>query len=143
MSNLTRIQARDEMLAIVNTAAASYDPDFIILWDDDDSNKRPKDRQPYATAGVYHIAGQQVTLGSLATNRTFRRYGSVEILVYTPEGDGLTLADEFVTVIHDAFEGTTSINGIFFRDVRTVEEGKSGSFRMTKVIADFEYDQVK
>lgn len=143
MSSLTRAEARDEMMAVVNTALTSYDANFRVLWVDDDSKKRPKSRRAHAIVGVYHTAGHQATMGTIATGRTFRRYGYIEVLVHAPEGDGLTLADELATIVHDALEGITTDGGVIFRNVRAVEEGKSGSFSVTNVTADFEYDQIK
>lgn len=143
MSSLTRTEARDDMMAVVNTALTGYDANFNIQWADDDSEKRPKDRTAFAEVGVYHTAGHQATMGTVATGRTFRRYGYLEVLVHTPEGDGFTLADELATIVHDALEGITTTGGVIFRNVRAVEEGKSGSFHVTNVTADFEYDQIK
>lgn len=141
--SLTRTQARDEMMAVVNTALTGYDANFKIQWADDDSERRPKGRDPFAEVGVYHTAGHQATMGTVATGRTFRRYGYIEVLVHTPEGDGFTLADELATIVHDALEGITTSGGVIFRNVRAVEEGKSGSSNVTNVTADFEYDQIK
>lgn len=141
--SLTRTEARDEMLAVVNTALTGYDASFPVQWYDDDSKKPPKNRNAFAEVGVYHTAGGQATMGSTSTGRTFRRFGYLEVLVHTPEGDGLTLADELATIVHDALEGVTTIDGVIFRNVRATEEGKSGSFRVTNVSADFEYDQIK
>jgi len=140
--SLTRAEARDEMLAVVNTALTTYDAGFKVIWYDDDSKKRDKGREARAEVGVYHTAGGQATMGE-KNNRTFRRYGYVEVLVYTPEGDGLTLADELATIVHDAFEGVTTTGGVIFRNVRATEDGKSGTSRITNVSADFEYDQIK
>lgn len=142
MSSLTRPQARDEMMAVVNTAFLSYSPTFKVIWEDDDSQNKPKGKTAHATVGVYHVSGGQVTMGT-HNNRTFRRYGYVEVLVHTPEGDGFTLADNLATIVHDALEGVTTTGGVIFRNVRAVEDGKSGSFRVTNVSADFEYDQIK
>ena len=142
MSSLTRAQARDEMMEVVNVAVSGHSPTFRVIWEDEDSKARPKDRTAYATVGVYHVSGGQVTMGT-ANNRTFRRYGYIEVLVHTPEGDGFTLADELATIVHDALEGVTTTGGVIFRNVRAVEDGKSGSFRVTNVCADFEYDQIK
>lgn len=141
--SLTRTEARDEMIAVVNTALIGYDANFNIQWADDDSKKRPKGRGSFAEVGVYHTAGHQVTMGTIATGRTFRRYGYIEVLVHTPEGDGFTLADELATVVHEAFEGVTTSSGVIFRNARAVEAGKSGSSSVTNVSADFEYDQIK
>jgi len=142
MSSLTRAQARDDMLGVVNAALVGYSAGFTAIWEDDDSKPRPKTKTPYATVGVYHVTGGQATMGSIG-NRTFRRYGYLEVLVHTPEGDGFTLADELATIVHDALEGVTTTGGVIFRNVRAVEDGKSGSFRVTSVCADFEYDQIK
>jgi len=131
------------MMSTVYTPLKAYDPDFVIQWYDDDREGRPSGRIPHAEIGVYHTAGGQVTMGNKSTNRTFRRYGYLEVLVRTPEGDGLTLADELATIVHDALEGVTTPGGVIFRNVRGTEEGKSGSFRTTNVSADFEYDQIK
>ena len=142
MPSLTRAQARDEMLAVVNAALIGYSAGFLVIWEDDDSKSRPKTKTPYATVGAYHVTGGQATMGTIG-NRTFRRYGYVEVLVHTPEGDGFTLADTLATIVHDALEGVTTTGGVIFRNVRAVEDGKSGSFRVTSVCADFEYDQIK
>lgn len=141
--SLTRVQARDEMLAVINTALTSYDTGFPVEWYDDDSAKRPTNRQAYASVGVYHVSGRQVTMGTVATGRTFRRYGYLEVLVHTPEGDGLTLADKLAMIVQDALEGATTAGGVIFRNTQATEGGKSGSFRVTNISADFEYDQIK
>lgn len=143
--SITRTQARDEMMAVVNTALTGYDAGFDILWEDDDSKRRPKDRTPYTVVGVYHVAGTQTAFGTegASRQRKFTRYGYIEVLVHTPEGDGFTLADNLATIVHDALEGTTTTGGVIFRNVRAVEGGKSGSFRVTNVTADFEYDQTR
>jgi len=131
------------MMSVANAAFTGYDANFPVQWYDDDSKKPPKNRSAFVEVGIYHTAGHQATMGNTSTGRTFRRYGYVEVLVHTPEGDGLTLADELATIMHDALEGVTTVGGVIFRNVRATEEGKSGSFRVTNVSADFEYDQIK
>lgn len=142
MSSLTRIQARDEMMKVVFDALKGHNANFIILAADDDSVKAPKTKIPWAEVGVYHVTGRQATMG-MVNNRTFRRYGYVEIRIHTPEGDGFTMGDTLGIIVHDALEGETTPGGVIFRDVRATEDGKSGSFSVTTVTADFEYDQIK
>lgn len=141
--SITRANARDEMLGVINNAFQAYSSGFLVLWEDDDSAARPKTRTPYASVGVYHLAGAQTAFGTTGPGRQreFTRYGYIEVLVYTPEGDGFTLADELATIAHDALEGATTPGGVMFRNVRANEVGKNGSFRVTRVVADFEYSQ--
>ena len=140
--SLTRTQARDEIFAVAQSAIIAYDGAFKIIWHDADDVNRPKTSQPWAEVSLYHIGSYQATMGD-AGNRTFRRHGFVEILVYTPEGDGLTLADALAIVAQDALEGVTTPGGVIFRNAGASEAGKSGISRVTNVRADFEYDQIK
>lgn len=140
--SLTRTEARDEMLGVVTTALKGHSAGFTILYADDASKSPPKDKKAWAFVSVVHVSGGQVTLGGRG-DRTFRSYGYLGIELYTPEGDGFTLADQLAILVTNALEGETTAGGVIFRAVRASEDGKSGAFQKTTITADFEYDQTK
>ena len=62
---------------------------------------------------------------------------------YNDLGDGRTQADAQTKVVQAAFRGKrTAPDEVQFRAVRVVEMPKSGSRSRTRVVVDFEYDEI-
>lgn len=137
--NLTFAQANDDILALLK---AAWDPTGHEMFYDDIREQRETDQTPWAQVVVRHAAGQQDTLGGVG-NRSFLRLGVVIVTINTPSGSGLSTAYTLAKVVADAYEGVSSPNGVWFRNVRINELGRDGTFYRTNVLIDFEYGEMK
>lgn len=137
--NLTFAQANDNILALLK---AAWDPTGHEMFYDDIREQREMDQTPWAQVVVRHAAGQQDTLGGIG-NRSFLRLGVVIVTINTPSGSGLSTAYALAKVVADAYEGVSSPNGVWFRNVRINELGRDGTFYRTNVLIDFEYSEMK
>jgi len=137
--NLTFAQANDDILALLK---AAWDPTGHEMFYDDIREQRETDQTPWAQVVVRHAAGQQDTLGGIG-NRSFLRLGVVIVTINTPSGSGLSTAYALAKVVADAYEGVSSPNGVWFRNVRINELGRDGTFYRTNVLIDFEYSEMK
>lgn len=143
--SLTRIQARDEINALLKAAADTI-TDFIMMWDDveADSPGGTHPTLPYAKVFIRHQTGTQGSLSNRVGSRIFERSGLVTIQVFTPSGDGLTDSDSYATILANAIEGISTANGVWFRNVRIQEVGNDGAGKyLTNITAEFEYTEVR
>ncbi len=136
---LTYAQANDEILALLKTV---WDPTGHKLFYEDVRDQRDEDQSPWAMVVVRHAAGQQDSLGGRG-RRSFLRLGVAIITIHTPSGSGLSNAYALAKVVADAYEGVSSPNGVWFRNVRVNELGRFGTFFQTNVLIDFEYTETK
>lgn len=139
--SLTFAQARDEMIAQVNTPWKLANPTLPLLFDDRKGDKPT--RGAWARVSIRHNRGEQETLAGPIGNRMFFRDGLITVEVYTPQGDGLSKADELAKICADAFEGKSTPNGVWFRRVRIREIGPDQAWYQVNVIAEFTYSEVK
>ena len=126
---LTYAQAFDEINIMLKEV---WDPTGHQLFYEDVRDQKSTDKSPWATVVVRHAAGQQDTLGGRG-NRSFLRLGVLIVPINTPSGSGLS----------EAYEGASSPNGVWFRNVRINELGRDGTFYQTNVLVDFEYHETK
>lgn len=138
--SLTHQQARDEMFDVLKAAwdTTTYD----IFWEDV-RKQRGKNEKPWATVTLQHASGFQSTLSGAVGSRTFTRLGFITVQIFTPNGKGLQDAYDLAKVVSDAFEGTSTPGGVWFRNVRLNEVGRDGEFFQLNVIVEFRYDEVK
>ena len=136
---LTYAQANDEILALLK---AVWDPTGHKLFYEDVRDQREEDQSPWAMVVVRHAAGQQDSLGGRG-RRSFLRLGVAIITNHAPSGSGLSNAYALAKVVADAYEGVSSPNGVWFRNVRVNELGRFGTFFQTTVLVDFEYTETK
>lgn len=140
MTSLTFEQARDEIMTVFKTA---WDTTTYPAVYEDTKAARPSSQTPFARPILRHVTGSQASLtGGLGTSR-FQREGILTVQIYTPQGSGLTSGYSLVKIVADAFEGTATPGGVWFRDVRLNEIGADGDFFVINVLIDFEYDEVK
>lgn len=142
--------ARDDMIGMVNTAwtAVGAPTENVTLLFGDVSGDEPNsgstyEIQPFGRATVQHFGGGQTSLSNDTGSKTFTRTGLITVQIFTPAGDGYDLADAFAKVVLDAFEGKQSTNGVWFRNARLTEVGRSGAWTQTNVLVDFTYDETK
>ena len=135
-------QARDEMLGLLEAAwQLDADSTNVVLLFEDDARPRP-DSGAYAVAAVRFVDVPRVTLGGENGQKRYTSTGLVTVQIRTPQGDGYTLSDKLSRVARDAFRGNRSSGGAVFSRVRIKSEGADGTYMLTNVIVDFEYDEV-
>lgn len=139
MSNLTYEQAVDDMQAMV--LAAWTPTGHPIFWEAVEA-ERQTDDEAWAISTIRHIGGSQENLGGVGF-RSFSRSGQIFVQIFTRIGKGLQESYQLAKVIADGFEGKSSDNGIWFRNIRINEVGKDGTFTQTNVIIEFQYNEVK
>jgi hypothetical protein len=139
-------EARDEILEHFTTAWNAQASPPILLYDD-----KPRDlpnTASYARVTVQHGFFSQKTIGGKKAlggcGQRFRRTGVVTVQIFTPFGDGLTIADPLIDLVLDTFEGeSTGSDRIEFRNVTANEVGNDGTWYQTNIVADFDYDRIK
>lgn len=137
MSNLTYNEAKDEILA---TFKAVWDPRPAYYQSVD--TDRLDDNTSFARVDLTHNFGFQTTLGKPG-GRSFRRQGTLTVIIHTPIGKGLQEAYDLAKIVSDAFEGQSTNGGVWFRNVSVNESGTDGMFSLTNVLVEFQYDERK
>lgn len=136
--------ARDAMLGMFKTGWNAQTPPVPPVAYPDMKFTAPDASSAWARITVQHVHGsRQVTLGQPG-NRRFRKVGVITVQIFTPPGDGLTLADQLVKIAVDIFEGKSTVDdGVQFLNVRPIEVGLNGSWQHNNVQVDFNYDVIK
>lgn len=98
---------------------------------------------PWARVTVRHTNPGLESFGPIGGTRRRERFGLVTVQIFTKVGPGLLLADLLSKIARDSFEGKSTPSGVWFRNVRINEIGKSGSSWQTNVVGEFVYDEVK
>jgi hypothetical protein len=138
--SLTFAQARDEILALVKTAWDTTT--FSMLWQDKPEEK-PTGRTPWARTTLRHTGGGQASLANIGGVHRFNRDGLITVQIFTPSGEGLSRAYDLCKVIADAFEGVTTVGGIWFTNTTLTEVGQEGDWFQINVTTQFTYDELK
>lgn len=131
----TRAEARDAICQVVKDAAGSYE----VVYQDAETKTSARDgKTAYLTVTIKHAETVRQSLAAVG-NRRFERTGVVIVQVFTPFGDGFTLADQLATSVQGALED--SAGEVWFRRVSAKEIGKDGSYQQTNVTAAFTYGE--
>ena len=141
--SLTITEARDDILKMAYDAwvAAGYTANNLIY--DDKDGSIPTNGERWARITVRHETGSQASLsGGLGTQK-YLRTGTVFVQIFEPSGEGLSSIDNSAKIIMDAFEGKSSPNGVWFRNVTFQEIGPDGNFFNGNVTIGFEYNELK
>lgn len=139
MSSLTYKQAYDDILAALNVVV--QDQGWDVFWESVRSDRSPG-KNIYVVPKIRHAEAGPPTLGGVGY-RMFSRTGMLMVSIYVPAGRGLSEAYAAGKLVADAYEGTSSENDVWFRNVRLSEEGLDGAFFMLNVFVDFEYYEQK
>ena len=141
---LTRTAARDEILTLVKGVADGLTA-FVAIYDDTRQDVPKAESSPllsWARVLVRHVTGTQAALADFSGVRRFTKTGLVTIQLFTPTGDGLTLSDTLTEAFEAAVRTKSTPNGVWFRNVRSIEIGNDGPWFQTNILAEFEYDQI-
>ena len=133
---MTMDEARDLMFAVVLSCSG----DMPIVWSDFGA-KPPIDNVPWARVILRHTGGGQTSLSGEAGARRFSRSGIILIQLFTPIGRGQFETYPLAQKVANAFEDSRL--DVWFRNIRIMERGTSGSSEQIDVLADFSYDEVR
>ena len=137
--SLTFEQAYDEMMSLLNDV---WTPTGYTMHWEGVREDRDTDSSPWASVVVRHADGGQRTLGG-SGSRIFNRTGVIIVEVNTPSTSGLSEAYQLAKVVADAYEGSSSPNGVWFRNVSMRENGRDGTFNKLEVVVEFNYHELK
>ena len=133
-------EARDSIFEILKQGWATTG--FPILWPDVVADI-PTTRAPWARVLLKHSLGYQATLSGSTGQQRFSREGFIIVQIFTPNGEGSTRGYTLSKVVSNIFEGKSTENGIWFRNIRVNEVGSDSNWFQINVICDFIYDEVK
>lgn len=137
--SLTYKQAIDDIQTIfLNTITPSG---VQVHWENV-RDQRDLSEDPWIQFVIRHASGRQASLGGVG-GRDFERQGTAVAAIFVPIGKGLSESYDIAKTVADAYEGVTSPNGVWFRNVRIQEIGRDGEFHQTQVLAEFEYYETK
>lgn len=126
----------------------------LVVWENAQEGEEPPKHRPWARVTVQHAGGGQHSLGETGARR-FERTGIASVQVFTPLGKGVTLGHRLTKIALDAFEGKSTPGGVWFRDCRVREVGRTelldghkalkvlDPWDQTNVVCPFTYDEVK
>lgn len=150
---MTNDEAEDEILATFLTAwtaagaAATPPTTYPVDYEDVPLGAAMKvaidsGSVPWARVRIKPNKRFQATLAG-TLGRRFDEHGILFIELYTPSGDGLTLARFLSTLVRNAFEGVSTPNGVWFRDVVATRVGPDGHWFHYNVTASYQFDEVR
>ncbi len=145
MSFTTRRAAITEILGLFRTAwlGASQSDDRVKYDNVGKSSVPPSGNTAWARVVLRHTTSEQASLSGASGTQRYERRGVLVIQIFVPPGKGLAEATDLPTIVQTAYEGITTTNGAWFRDVVVNEVGPDGDFYQTNVVALFEYDEFK
>lgn len=144
MSVANRQEARNEMLALFKTAwdAGADTAGLPVRYGDIDLDAAAPGSLGWARVILTHATGGQASLSNRSGVRTWDREGFITVQVFSLFGDGRVRNDSMVQTVIEGYEGATTDGGIWFRNVRSTEIGRSGDWYQTNVIVEFRYDEI-
>ncbi|HET6417983.1 MAG TPA: phage tail terminator-like protein [Polyangiales bacterium] len=142
----TQTEARDAVMDAIRDAwlADALTMGIALQWDnvkadplgeDDDGNPLP-----WARVSVRHIFSGQETIAGPGS-RKHQTEGVVTVQVFTPSGDGHSLADQIVEVLKPALRNV-AIGNLWFYNVRVNELGTDGAWFVQNFLANFRYSEL-
>lgn len=86
---------------------------------------------------------KQTAINGSVGNRLFTQTGIMIVEVYTPSGDGCKLDRTLTRLVERAFEGISTLNGLWFRNVGTNPGEADGTMWHSNVIIPWEYQEIR
>lgn len=140
------------MTATLSTARKDIYDQFTTVWTPTghpvhfpgvaDKDFPPATQIPWARLTLIHATGTQSALANHEGVRRFTHTGTMTVQIFTPLGRGGSVGYPLAQIVVEAFQGSATINAVWFRNVRVNEIGVSRGWYQINVLADFEYDQL-
>lgn len=133
--------AVDDILTVFKTAWDTTG--YVALYENIGGTLPSGNSDPWARLTVRHNAGNLVSLtGGLSTQR-YVREGTLFVQIFVPSGESLSEAYSLAELVSTAYEGETTPNGVWFKNVRVNEVGPDGHWFQVNLLIDFTYDEIK
>lgn len=137
-------EAIDQMSALFKDA---WNPSYPVDWPnikfDRPAPSNDTSSTFWARFRIMHAAGGQGSLQNSVGARMYDRTGNIIIQVFGPIGVGTKPIVSLAKVAAGAYEGTTTLGGIWFKRQRVQEMGPEDAWYRVDAKVDFEYVEVK
>ncbi len=140
----TRAQARDQISAMVRTAAIANGVARGDIFYDGKQGRKPAEDEPvvpWLRILLRHQASAKTSLTGTGGASRFTRTGTLTIQVFAVSGDGLDSENILVSALQESIEGKATSGGVLFFDVTANEIGEDGPWWNTNITARVEYDE--
>ncbi|MBD4209907.1 hypothetical protein GUH47_28885 [Xanthomonas citri pv. citri] len=99
----------------------------------------------YAEIYMRSAIGLQASLANHDGVRRWEDAGTLWIMCFGSDtkGEGLEISELIATIASEAYQGVSTENCAWFRNVRKINVGSSGGWYHINVLVDYEYDEVR
>jgi hypothetical protein len=97
---------------------------------------------PWARVSLRENLRSQQSLGGTG-NRIFSTQGIFICEIYCPSASGVFTCRTLGTLVLEAFEGVSELNGVWYRNVRFSPVGPDGHWYHSNVYAEISYDEAR
>lgn len=140
----TTANAIDECAALFRDAAALAYPTAELRWTGVETNEPPPTEGAWMRWTMQHNDGSQASLACEHGHRRWRRNGLIIVQCFGPlDKGGQTLAQRMAESVRDAYQGTATPGGVWFRNATTSEVGVDRAWYQVNAIIQFTYDDVR
>lgn len=140
----TSAQAIDECAALFRDAAVAAFPTAQLRWTGVEDNNPPATDASWFRWTMQHTGGEQGSLSCEHGERRWRRNGLIIVQCFAPlDKGGITLAQRMAESVRDAYQGTATPSGVWFRNATTQEIGFDVAWYQVNAIIQFTYDDVR
>lgn len=136
--------AIDECAAIFKAAATAAFPTYEQRYVGNENNNPPPNNNSWFRWDMQHFDGGQASLAGDTGKRRWRREGLILVQCFGQlSKGGLTLARRMAESVRDAYQGTATPGGVWFRNATTREIAPDGPHYQVNAIIQFDYDHVR
>jgi hypothetical protein len=140
----TTAEAIDECGAIMHVMASSEYATTDVRWNGKESNEPPLASSAWFRWSMLHTGGEQASLSCEGGKRRWRRDGLIIVQCFAPlDKGGLTLAQRMAESVRDAYQGSSTPSGVWFRNATTQEVGIDKAWYQVNAVIQFTYDEVR
>ena len=140
----TSAQAIDESAAIFKAAVDSLFPAFEVRWTGKEAKTPPSTTNSWFRWTMQHSDSRQASLSCEHGKRRWRRNGLIMVQCFgLLDKGGMTLAQRMAESARDAYQGSATPSGVWFRNATTQEVGPDSAWYNVNAIIQFTYDEVR
>lgn len=140
----TSAQAVDESAALFNTEVVPLFPLAEVRWAGKEKNTPPDSTKSWFRWTMQHTEGGQASLSCEHGERRWRRNGLIIVQCFgLLDKGGLTLAQRMAESVRDAYQGSATPSGVWFRNATTQEVGQDSAWYQVNATIQFTYDDVR
>lgn len=156
MAGADLIIATDDVFGVIKAAwdagartAVGLDPGDplpVLVYEPLELDCKPHPRDgglAWGRVSIRHTGGRDAAIGRSGSKKRFRRTGFTLVECFVPykTGQDWTRSRRLAMLGQAAYQGKGTVNGVTFSGVTLTENGKSGSFYLCTVLANFRWDE--